>query len=193
MVKSVDMVGMPKRPLAMHPQKFAMWLFIVSVVMIFAALTSAYIVRQAEGNWLEFQLPGIFQITTILIVCSSLSLQWAFYSAKKDKLEGVKIGLGLTFVLGLGFLIGQFQAWSDLVQEEVFFVGNPSGSFLYVLTGLHGVHLISALIFLLVVLIFAFKNKVHSQKLVTIEMLATYWHFLGALWLYLYVFLLLYR
>jgi len=77
MVKSVELVGLPKRPLSMHPQKFAMWLFIVSVVMTFAALTSAYIVRQADGNWLEFQLPGIFRINTILIFASSLCMQWA--------------------------------------------------------------------------------------------------------------------
>jgi cytochrome c oxidase subunit 3 len=84
-------------------------------------------------------------------------------------------------------------AWGDLVKNSVYLVGNPSGSFLYVLTGLHALHLISAIIFVLIVLIATFRNKVHSQNLAQIEMCTTYWHFLGGLWLYLFVFLILNR
>ena len=197
MEKSVSaefrIVEEPKKTLAMNPKKFAMWLFIGSVVMLFAALTSAYIVRQAEGNWLFFELPGLFTTSTIVILLSSVTMQWAFWSAKKDNLEMVKIMVTATSVLGLAFLVLQFEGWKELVANQVYLVGNPSGSFLYIITGLHGLHLISAIIFLLIVLVATYRYKVHSKDLTQIEMCTTYWHFLGGLWLYLFVFLLLYR
>ncbi len=183
----------PKSTLAMNPKKFAMWLFIGSVVMLFASLTSAYIVRQAEGNWLYFELPGILTVSTVVILLSSVTMQWAYWAAKKDSLQMVRTLVLTTSLLGVSFLVLQFYGWKDLVANQVFLVGNPSGSFLYVITGLHGLHIISAIVFLLIVLIAAFRFKVHAKKLLQIEMCTTYWHFLGGLWLYLFVFLLLYR
>ncbi len=179
-----------EQPISMHPKKFAMWLFIVSVIMIFAGLTSAFIVRQSEGNWLEYDLPGIFWYTSGIILLSSIFMHWAYISAKKDQLDNLKIALGITTILGLAFLVGQWFSWVALVDMDVYFVGNPGGSFLYVLTGVHALHLISGVIFLIIVLISSFKYKVHSKRLVKLEMCATYWHFLGGLWLYLFMFLL---
>jgi cytochrome c oxidase subunit 3 len=189
-IKIVEEAG---KPLAMHPKKFALWLFIASVIMIFAALTSAYIVRQADGNWLVFDLPNSFWITSAIILISSGTMHWAYLAARKDDLEGTKLAISITTVLGLAFLIGQFIAWGDLVKRNVYFVGNPSGSFVYVLSGLHGLHIIGGVAFLLIVLSAAFRYRVHSKNLSQIEMCATYWHFLDALWLYLFVFLLLNR
>ena len=183
----------PKKPLAMHPKKFAMWLFLGSVLMLFAAFTSAYIVRQAEGNWLYFELPQLFYSTTVIILLSSVSMQWAYFAAKKDNLEIAKVMIAITAVLGVAFLIGQLLGWNDLVQNSIHFVGNPSGSFLYVLTGLHGLHVISAIVYLFIVLVSVFRLKIHSRNLAPLEMCATYWHFLGGLWLYLFVFLILNR
>lgn len=187
--RELDIMQEPERPLSMHPQKFALWLFLVSIVMLFAAFTSAYIVRRGEGNWLDFDLPALFTYTSVVIVLSSITMQWAYVSAKKDNLDMLKIALSLTAVLGIAFLVGQWYAWGDLVDKDVYFVGNPSGTFIYVLTGVHGVHLISGVIFLIIVLISSFRYKVHSKSLLRIEMCATYWHFLGALWLYLFFFL----
>lgn len=183
----------PKAPLAMNPKKFAMWLFMASVVMVFAALTSAYIVRQAEGNWVFFELPRLFTLSTVIILASSVTMQWAYWAAKKDSLETVKIMVTITTVLGLAFLVLQFEGWKALVDSSIYLVGNPSGSFLYIITGLHGLHIISAIIFLMIVLVATFRLNVHSKNLLRIELCVTYWHFLGGLWLYLYVFLLLYR
>lgn len=180
-----------EQPISMHPQKFALWLFLVSVVMIFAGLTSAYIVRQAEGNWLDYELPNIFWVTTGIIVLSSITMQWAYMSAKKDQLDQLKIALSITTLLGAIFLVGQWYSWIALIEMDVYFVGNPAGSFLYVLTGVHALHLISGVIFLIIVLISSFNYKIHSKRLTTMEMCATYWHFLGGLWLYLFVFLLI--
>jgi len=191
MTADFKIVEEPKKQLAMHPRKFALWLFIITVVMIFAALTSAYIVRQAEGNWLAFELPIELWITSGIIVLSSVTMQWSYIAAKKDELSQVRIGLIVTTILGVIFLLGQFYVWGALVDKNVFFVGNPSGSFLYVLTGLHGAHLISGIIFLIIVLISALKYKVHAKNLTQIQMCRTYWHFLGGLWIYLFIFLLL--
>lgn len=177
-----------------HPLKFALWLIIISIIMMFAAFTSAYIVRKEEGNWLEFDLPGNLVINTIFIVLSSVFMQWAFNAARKDSLKQVKLGLLLTVVMGLAFLVGQWESWVDLVGRKIFFGGtdaNPSGSFLYVLMGVHGFHLVTGLIFVLIVLISSLKFKVHSRNMLRVELCTTYWHFLTGLWLYLYLFLTL--
>jgi cytochrome c oxidase subunit III len=191
MEEKISYIEGAEQPIAMHPKKFALWLFIVTVVMIFASLTSAYIVRQSEGNWLEFDLPEIFWYNSAIILLSSITLHWAYMSAKKDDLAKVRSGMILTSILGAIFLIGQWYSWGALVDRDVFFVGNPAGSFLYVFTGLHALHLISGVIFLIIVLISSFRYQVHSKNMDTMEMCVTYWHFLGGLWLYLFMFLLL--
>ncbi|MDQ3393509.1 MAG: cytochrome c oxidase subunit 3 [Bacteroidota bacterium] len=187
----INVAEEPIETLAMHPKKFALWLFIVSIIMIFAAMTSAYIVRQGEGNWFEFELPAIFWINSAVILASSVTMQIAYFAAKKDNLELVKVFTAITTALGVAFLVLQLLAWEELVQMGVFFVGNPSGSFLYVLTGLHGFHLITGVIYLFILLTSTFKYKVHSKSMVQMEMCTTFWHFLDALWIYLFLFLLL--
>lgn len=193
MTTDFKIVEEPKKPLAMHPKKFAMWIFVASVGMLFASLTSAYIVRQAEGNWLFFNLPNLLYWTSGVIIVSSVTMQMAYYAAKKDMLERLKSLVVVTMILGVLFLVGQVFAWRELVAQSVYFVGNPSGSFLYVLTGLHGLHIVSAIIYLILVLVAAYRFKIHSRSLAMIEMCTTYWHFLGGLWLYLFIFLLLNR
>ena len=177
-----------------HPLKFALWLIIISIIMMFAAFTSAYIVRKEEGNWLEYAHPDNLELNTVFIVLSSVTMQWAFNTARKDNLRQVKLALLLTMILGISFLVGQWDAWVDLVGRKIFFGGadaNPSGSFLYVLMGVHGFHLVTGLIFVLIVLISSLKFKVHSRNLLRIELCSVYWHFLTGLWLYLYLFLTL--
>jgi cytochrome c oxidase subunit 3 len=182
----------PRATLAMQPIKFALWLFIVSIIMLFAALTSAYIVKQSDGNWLSIQLPGILVYNTFIILLSSASMQWALLMARRDQLNKVKTGLIVTVALGILFLVGQYYSWMELVEQNVFFVSNyVSGSFIYIFTGLHGLHLVSGIVFLVLTLIAAFRYKVHSKNILKIEMCTTYWHFLGGLWVYLYIFLLL--
>lgn len=193
MATNLKIVEEPKKPISMNPLKFALWLFMVTVGMIFASLTSAYIVRQAEGNWLDFALPIEMWISSGIIIVSSITMLWASKAAKRDNLEQVKLGVTITTLLGVAFLIAQLYSWDALVENKVFFVGNPSGSFLYVLSGLHGIHIISGIIFLLIVLVSTYKYKVHSKNLNRIQMCASFWHFLGALWIYLFVFLLIYR
>ena len=179
-----------KETLAMDPIKFILWLFLVSIIMLFASQTSAYLVRRAEGNWLEFEMPKIFWYSTGVLLVSSLIMQYAYFAAKKDQFKQLKIAISITFVLGLTFLWMQFEGWKQLVAMNVYFVGNPSGSFFYVFTGLHGFHIISGIIVLIYAWRAVFKQKVHSKNLRQIQICATYWHFLDLLWLYLFVFLL---
>ena len=190
MAERTEFTNELERPMRMNPKKFALWLFMVSIVMLFAALTSAYIVRQAEGNWDVFEMPSIFYASTVIIFISSATMHWAVLSARRNDLSKLKLGISITAVLGMVFLVMQVLGWGDLVDISVYFVGNPSGSFLYVLTGLHGLHLVSGVIFLAIMLVAAFQYKVHSKQMVKIEMCATYWHFLDGLWLYLFFFLL---
>jgi cytochrome c oxidase subunit 3 len=164
--------------------------------MMFAGLTSGYIVRRAQGNWLHFELPPMFWYTTAIIVFSSLTMHWALRSAKKDELTQLKLAIGLTFICGCLFLYGQVMGWGQMVQQGVYLGGdqsNPSGSFVYLLAGLHGLHIVGGLIYLLVVLVNAFQFKVHSKNTTRISMCATYWHFVDILWVYLFFFMFYFR
>lgn len=189
LVNDISVVEEPQETLSMNPRKFILWLFIVSIVMLFAAMTSAYLVRRAEGNWLEYDIPTIFSYSSVVLIVSSLTMHWAYLAAKKDNFGSLKIAITVTFVLGVIFLYMQFQGWVELVDEKVFFVGNPAGSFMYIFTGLHGFHLISGLIVLVIALVAAFRLRIHAKSLNQIEIAATYWHFLDILWLYLFFFL----
>lgn len=191
MVKDLQLSEKPDKTMSMHPKKFLMWLFIVSIIMLYAALTSAYIVKKGDGEWLVFEIPEVFWVSTGILVLSSITMQWAYYAARRNNISSLKLALGSTTGLGILFLFGQLMGWSSLVQQDVYFVGNPAGSFTYVLTGLHGLHLVSGIIFLIIVLFSAFKYKIHSRSLIKIEMCKTYWHFLDVLWIYLFVFLLI--
>src|SRR5882757_10836771 len=116
MTTEFKIVEEPKKPISMNPKKFAMWLFLASVGMLFAAFTSAYIVRQAEGNWVYFELPPLFYYTTFIIVLSTVTMQLAYVWAKRDDLRRVKLWLTITSVFGVLFLAGQVMAWGQLVK-----------------------------------------------------------------------------
>ena len=183
----------PQETLSMDPKKFILWLFIVSIVMLFASQTSAYLVRRAEGNWFEFTVPIIFSDSTVVLFVSSISMHVAYLAAKKDNFLVLKTAISITFALGLTFLWMQFEGWKDLVTQNVYLVGNPSGSFFYVFTFLHGAHLITGLVVLCFAFVSAFQMKVHAKNLRRIGICTTYWHFLDILWIYLFVFLLYFR
>ena len=169
---------------------------IVSIVMLFAGLTSAYVVRADNGNWLMFNLPNIVFVSTALIITSSITLLWAQKSIQKDNYKSTSIGLGLTFLLGIGFFYTQLEGWKQLTAQGIFFVGkysNASGSFLYLIALTHLAHMIGGLIALLVSLTKALLKKYSSSNYLGLELTAIYWHFLDLLWIYLFLFLYNYR
>jgi cytochrome c oxidase subunit 3 len=117
-------------------------------------------------------------------------MHWAYLAAKKDNFNALRIAISITFALGMVFLYMQFQGWVELVRNNVYFVGNPAGSFIYVFTGMHAFHLISGLIVLVFALVAAFRLRIHAKSLEQVQVASTYWHFLDVLWIYLYFFLL---
>ena len=183
----------PKPILTVNRWKFIVWLFIVTIIMFFAAFTSAYLVRRAEGNWTEFNIPTIFYFSTAVLVISSVFMHLSLMAARKDNFKNIKSFITITFVFGLMFLIMQYVGWQKLQSQGVYLKGNPAESFYYVLTGAHGFHLITGLVVLLFAFIEAFKMSIHSKNLTRIEVCATYWHFLDILWIYLFMFLLFFR
>jgi len=174
------------------PKKFIVWLFIVASIMLFAALTSGYIVKKGSGNFGHYALPPYFLYNTVVILVSSVSLHFSLMAAKKLQISRVRLGLWITLFLALVFLAGQWAAWDYLVKEGVFFSGNnPLGSLLYVFSGLHGLHILAGIGMILYALASSGKDYKPSILTFRIEMASIFWHFLDILWIYLYVFLLL--
>lgn len=169
-----------------------LWVGVLSIVMLFAGLTSAYVVRADNGNWLIFNLPNAFYLSTAVIVTSSITLFFAMQMAKKDNKKGIVLGLLVTFILGIVFTYFQFVGYGELHDKHIFFAGksaNASGSFLYILTFLHLLHLFAGLISLLVTLKNGIQGKYNAQNTLGLELCSIYWHFLDILWVYLFLFL----
>ena len=185
-VAKLKMSKLEKEQYPVNPKKFMMWVFLVSVTMLFAAFTSSMIVRRGDGNWTYFIVPNIFTISTIIVVLSSAAMQWAYYSAKKNNIGSLKLALWLTLSLGIAFTICQYFGYKALIAMKIYLVGNPSESFFYVITGIHLLHILGGLIFLAVVLIRAYTYRVHSMNMLSINLSTTYWHFVGGLWVYLF-------
>jgi cytochrome c oxidase subunit 3 len=180
----------PNDTLSVHPQKFMLWLGIVSILMMFAGWTSGYLVRKAEGNWQEFDIPKVFWYSTAVLLVSSIFMHISVRAAKKDNFSLLKTAISITFVMGIVFLVLQLMGFYELVSQKLYFVGNPSVSFFDVFIFIHGIHVVSGLIVLCFAFVAAFKMNIHAKKTSQIEMSAIYWHFLDGLWLYLFAFLL---
>ncbi|MEY3050614.1 MAG: hypothetical protein RLY31_399 [Bacteroidota bacterium] len=178
-----------------HPHKFALWAGCASLMMMFAALTSAYMVRMAAGNWLEFELPAVFRISTAIMVASSLTVHGAYIAYKKGLEKPYKLMLAATFLLGAAFFVSQYLGWQTLQQIGVPFTLNPSGDFVYVISWLHAAHVAGGIAVLAVALIHAFglPFRVTPRRTLRLELSVTYWHFVDVLWLYLFIFLSTYR
>jgi cytochrome c oxidase subunit 3 len=167
-----------------------------SMTIFFSGFCSAYIVIMGNGNWMTFELPDLFYISTAVIIASSLSLFMAQNAAKKNNNKMVVAGLGITFVLGLVFCALQFASWGALIDNKIFFAGkgsNVAGSIMYVITFLHFVHIAFGLIALLVSFIKATRNRYNSANYLGLSLTSIFWHFLDILWVVLFLFLVLNR
>lgn len=175
-----------------HPQKFALWIGLASIVMLFIALTSAYIVRKAQGNWYEFRMPDLFYYSTAMIVASSVFLHFAYQFFLKGKESLYKGLLVASFFGGIGFVLLQYLSWKQLNAQEIYMDTNPSASFVFALTLLHALHIIVGIIALMAAVIMAFVQpyKVTPLRTLRFELVLTYWHFVDVLWIYLLIFFL---
>ncbi len=174
-----------------HPKKFALYVACASIMMMFAAFTSAYIVRQSAGNWLEFPMPSLFYVNTGVIILSSITLHASYLSFKRGNPTLYRGLLIITLLLGFAFLALQYEAWQQMVAIGVELTTNPSGSFVYVISGMHAAHILGGIGALVIALIhaFALKYEVREGRKLRFELTLTYWHFVDLLWIYLLLFL----
>lgn len=176
-----------------NPQKFALWTAFASIIMMFAAFTSAYLVKQASGNWLEFQIPNIFFLSTGMLLISSYTIHASYNAYKKGIEKKYKLLLVITAILGTAFVAFQYMGWMELFGIGVDLKGNVSGSFFYLISGIHAVHILGGLGVILIALLQAFGTKfeVTQKRKNGFELIVHYWHFVDILWIYLLGFLIL--
>jgi cytochrome c oxidase subunit 3 len=178
-----------------NTSQFALWIAMGSITMMFAAFSSAYMVRQSAGNWLEFQLPNMFFVSTAILLLSSVTLHVSYNSFKKGKESLYKGLLLLTFALGIAFVIFQYEAWMQMFEMGIDMKRNPSGSFVYVISGTHAAHVLGGIACLVVALIHAFAlpfNPTKKRKN-RFQLVLQYWHFVDILWVYLLLFFVFQR
>ena len=173
-----------------HPHKFALWVGMASITMMFAGLTSAYMVREAQGNWVIFKLPFIFWPSTIVIIISSVTVFLGQKAYKKRNMAKYKSYITTTVLLGIAFGIMQYIGFKQLYGSNIKLTGNPSESFLFIITGMHLLHLAGGIIALLFVFFGAYRTKVKNYNSTGLDIVASYWHFVDVLWIYLFVFFL---
>lgn len=176
-----------------HPHKFNLWLGIGSIVMMFAGLTSAYIVKRNQANWVPFELPKAFWYSTAAIILSSITLFLAGKAFKERLMQRYRALVAVTLVFGVLFIVLQVIGFNNLWSVGVTLQASVSYSFLYVIVGLHGAHVIGGVIALVLLFAKAFSRKIRNYTSLPVELVSTYWHFVDILWIYLLVFLLMIR
>lgn len=177
-------------------RKFLLWIGLVSIAMMFAGLTSGYIVRRQTGTWAKFDLPFTFWISTAVILVSSITMNWAMQLIRKNELKTLSTAILLTFLLGIAFGVFQFISWATLISKNIYFTGtesSASGSYLYVICALHLLHILGGLIALGTIYVKCLMKKYSAENHLGIKLCATYWHFLDGLWVYLFLFMLIMR
>lgn len=176
------------------PKKFLMWLFIITSCMLFAALTSAYIVYTGgdPSRGIKVKLPVEFIYSTVLILISSATMHLAFKSAKSQDFSKQRIFLIVTAILGFAFFYSQYSAWNALFESGAPFVNsNASESFIYVFSAFHVIHILAGICMILYTIVRQVKKVTQPRNMYHMELTSLFWHFLDILWIYLYVFLLL--
>ncbi len=168
-----------------------LWVSMISMVMFFAGLTSAYVISMKRDDWVSFDLPQAFYISTVLIFSSSITLIFSQKFLKKDNLK-VSLGLLLvTLILGLGFVWYQYVGFNELKSVGLYFTGpesTVSTSFILGITFMHVLHLLAGIIVLLVVIYNHFKKKYSASDMLGFELGGIFWHFVDVLWIYLFFF-----
>lgn len=175
-----------------HPHKFTMWVAIGSIVMMFAGLTSAFIVKSNMVGWKPVALPIVFYISTAVILISSMVIQMALRSFKHREMNRYRLLMGLTLLLGIAFVVLQWMGFMSLWHQQITFKGSSgAGQFLYVIFGLHAIHVVAGVVMLAVMFLRSYFGKIKLYSSVPVEVAATYWHFVDGLWIYLLVFFLI--
>jgi cytochrome c oxidase subunit 3 len=173
-----------------HPHKFTLWIAIGSIIMMFAGFTSAYIVKRQQPGWTTFDIPRAFWYSTALILLSSLTVQMALQAFKQREMRKYRNLIAVTFVLGIAFIALQILGFAQIWKSGVTFRGSGAGQFLYVIAGLHAMHVLGGVITLMIMFFKASSSTTRSYNSIPIEVASTYWHFVDVLWIYLFIFFL---
>lgn len=174
-----------------HPHKYLMWIAIASIIMMFAGLSSAFIVKRAQANWVSYTIPLAFYYSTATILISSVAIVMARKAFIARQMSNYTSWLVFTILLGTAFVILQYFGFVHLWNQGVTINRNVSFSFLYVIVGLHAVHVTGGLIALVVMFVQSLNRNKRMYSPVHISVMATYWHFVDILWLYLLLFLII--
>ena len=174
-----------------HPHKFTLWVAIGSILMMFAGLTSAYIVKRSQANWLMLEIPVVFWYSTITILLSSVTVQLSLNAIKKREMEMYRKWMLVTATLGVLFLVLQVIGFYQFGESDIRLIGagsNASYSFLLAISSIHGLHVLGGVIALVVIAIRAVSISKRNYSSLPLEIAATYWHFVDLLWIYLFIF-----
>lgn len=174
-----------------HPHKFTLWVGIGSIIMMFAGLTSAYIVKRSQSGWVMLEIPFLFWVSTLTILASSITIHLALKSFRKRDLDTYKKLLFATLVLGIAFLVMQVMGFFMYRELDIRLTGagsNASHSFILAIAGLHGLHVVGGVFALAYITFKASSNSRREYNIVPAEIIATYWHFVDILWIYLILF-----
>jgi len=191
------------RRMAFHPYNIFMSLVLIGVTMLFIAFSAAYIYTRFQSDIPTIKLPNLFIFNTFILIGSSLTIRWANTSYKKDDTKQYQLALLVTIVLTCIFMVLQMVAWQDLVHQDIFVATSTMASYLYLISGLHFMHVIAGLPFLILFYHAALKKMKEPvsvlvyfsdpEKRLKLKLLTFYWHFLDALWIYLVLFFLVNR
>lgn len=178
-------------------KKMMMWFAMGSITMMFAGLTSAYVVSKSRPDWIkDFEIPSAFFISTAVIVLSSLSFLLVKKANANGKAEVARVAMAVTLLLALAFVVLQFVGFSQIIESGFYFTGKESTvttSFLYLIVFSHLMHVIGGVIVLTVVMFNLFRGRYANGQTLGLELGAMFWHFLDFLWVYLIVFFYFFR
>ena len=167
------------------------WILLTAIIMLFAGLSSAYIVLRGVPSWQNIELPSLLWPNTAILLLSSVAIDLSRRAIRRNDAQSMKRWLAIGGLLGLGFLIGQIAAWRQLVNAGVYLPSTLQSGFFYILTGLHGLHLFGGVVALSFVLSKALKDRLSAFHYEPLKLCAMYWHVMDALWIYLFMLLLL--
>lgn len=184
------MVSQDSQRKRIHPHKFTLWVAMGSIIMMFAGLTSAYIVKSNQPKWITFQMPAIFWYSTAILLLSSLTMQMGLREFKQRKMLNYRKLISATLFLGALFITVQCIGFRQIWNSGITLSGAGAAPFMYVIFGLHGLHVLGGVIALLVIMIKAFNSRRRNYDPVPVEVISNYWHFVDLLWLYLFIFFL---
>ena len=173
--------------------KLGLWMFLATVTMLFAAFTSAYVVRRSGADWRHVALPSILWLNTLVLAASSVALEAGRIGGERGRWLSASAAVALAFLLGVGFVGGQYAAWRQMVAAGVYLPTSPHSSFFYMLTAVHATHVVAALVVLAWAGVATIRGSLNPRIWAArMTLCRTFWHYLGAVWLFLFTLVSLY-